>query len=444
MDSHFTFLTSTNPALGEADIKQMRAHVTRKNFEKRRERLEGTISRSNKARRTRHRQPEQPSDKLRLARKDKSPSPDGSEKQFRVTVSPYTLISTEANYASIYQFYRSFRPLLLTLAADQATLIREWSWMQLNYAEPALLEASLALVAFHDSLTGSGSVGDVEMHQVKAVKIINSRLNNPATAVTDGVLAAVLTLAHCERLAKREIGYETHMIGFRHMLQVRKQQHNNFDGISWFSHLILSDTTEDIAILPKPSMNISHLFLPKTVPETIDSISQDLSSLRTAIEYSMRYDTAEEFVAREIDQRILEILNNADILRSYPAYISSLGLCIRIFLHLSSDRFPISAADLSVLTSELKAILGESDTRLCTSFELTAWQILTASVATTADSPAGRWFRITLWKVSRAFVLSDWSRVLAYLDKAFIPHTRLLAEFKAVWTEVMENPVFHI
>jgi hypothetical protein len=102
MDSHFTFLTSTNPALGEADIKQMRAHVTRKNFEKRRERLEGT-SRSNKARRTRHRQPEQPSDKLRLARNDKSPSPDGSEQPFRVTVSPYSMIPTEANYAGIYQ-----------------------------------------------------------------------------------------------------------------------------------------------------------------------------------------------------------------------------------------------------------------------------------------------------------------------------------------------------
>jgi hypothetical protein len=201
---------------------------------------------------------------------------------------------------------------------------------------------------------------------------------------------------------------------------------------------------EDTTTLPKPNMNIPNMFMPKTVPETMDSISQDLSRLRTAIEYSMRYDTAEEFVAREIDQRILTILNNADILLGYPAYISALGLCIRIFLHLSSDRFPISPADLSVLASELKAILSEPDTRLCTSFELTAWQILTGSVATTADSPTGSWFRITLWKVSRAFVLSDWSRVLAYLNKDFIPHSRLLAEFKAVWTEAMENQVFHI
>ena len=40
MESQFTFLTVTNPVLGRANTKRMRAHVTRKNFEKRRERLE--------------------------------------------------------------------------------------------------------------------------------------------------------------------------------------------------------------------------------------------------------------------------------------------------------------------------------------------------------------------------------------------------------------------
>lgn len=95
--------------------------------------------------------------------------------------------------------FRSFRPLLLTIAADKATLIRERSWMQLNYSEPALLEASLALVAlYHGSTGGSGPVGDPDVHLGKAVRVINSRLNDPATAVTDGVLGAVFTLAYCE------------------------------------------------------------------------------------------------------------------------------------------------------------------------------------------------------------------------------------------------------
>lgn len=40
MESQFTFLMVTNPVLGIANTQRMRAHVTRKNFEKRRERLE--------------------------------------------------------------------------------------------------------------------------------------------------------------------------------------------------------------------------------------------------------------------------------------------------------------------------------------------------------------------------------------------------------------------
>lgn len=102
MDSHFTFLTSTNPALREADIKQMRAHVTRKNFEKRRERLEGSTTGLKKARHMRHRQQES-SDKLRLAR-NRNSSSDESEFGQQYRVSPYhSMIPTEANYAAIYQ-----------------------------------------------------------------------------------------------------------------------------------------------------------------------------------------------------------------------------------------------------------------------------------------------------------------------------------------------------
>lgn len=96
--------------------------------------------------------------------------------------------------------FRYFRPLLLTLASDKATLLRERSWIQLNFSEPALLEASLAWGALYHGLTacGSGPISDADMHQAKAINIINLRLNDPATAVTDGVLGAVYTLAYCE------------------------------------------------------------------------------------------------------------------------------------------------------------------------------------------------------------------------------------------------------
>lgn len=102
-------------------------------------------------------------------------------------------------HVSIYNLvFRYFRPLLLTLASDKATLLREPSWIQLNFSEPALLEASLAWASLYHGLTSSGSMINADVHQAKAVSIINARLNDPATAVTDGVLGAVYTLAHCE------------------------------------------------------------------------------------------------------------------------------------------------------------------------------------------------------------------------------------------------------
>lgn len=107
--------------------------------------------------------------------------------------------TTTETHLTIYNLvFRYFRPLLLTLASDKATLLRERSWIQLNFSEPALLEASLAWASLYHGLIGSGSVINADVHQAKAINIINTRLNDPATAVTDGVLGAVYTLAYCE------------------------------------------------------------------------------------------------------------------------------------------------------------------------------------------------------------------------------------------------------
>lgn len=50
----------------------------------------------------------------------------------------------------------------------------------------------------YHALTSSGSVTNADVHQAKAINMINTRLNDPVTAVTDGVLGAVYTLAYCE------------------------------------------------------------------------------------------------------------------------------------------------------------------------------------------------------------------------------------------------------
>ncbi|KAL3706684.1 hypothetical protein TMatcc_007697 [Talaromyces marneffei ATCC 18224] len=426
MTSQFTFLTHTDPALGRANTKRMRAHVTRKNFEKRRERLEDARC-GNKVLRI----------KPQLTETGIS-EPELSAMKCRA-LNPYMGL-VESDYVVIHQLFRYFRPLLLSLASDKATLLRERSWIQLNFSEPALLEASLAWGGLYHALTSSGSVTNADVHQAKAINMINTRLNDPVTAVTDGVLGAVYTLAYCERLAKRETGFETHMTGFRHMIQFRRGQNNQYDDLSWFSELLISD----IDMNSQASTKALHSFFPDSISRTLDAISKDIANLRTAIEYSRRYELADHFLIKEIDERILTIQNKSDTLRGKLQYIDALAQSIRIFLHLSCDRLPILPANLTTLTSGLKNILSEPDTRLCSSFEFTIWQLFVGSVASTADSDTGIWFRTTLWRLARAFVLREWSRVLSILGRAFMPPYQLLADFKSVWIEVMENQSFHV
>lgn len=163
--------------------------------------------------------------------------------------------------------------------------------------------------------------------------------------------------------------------------------------------------------------------------------------MQTAIENSRRNNLADPSVVKEIDHRIMSVRNKADMLQGKLRYTDGLVQAIRIFLYLSCDRLAVtSPADLTMLASDLKDILSKPDTRLCSSFEFTLWQLFVGSMATTADSETGVWFRTTFWRMARTLVLREWSGVLVTLGRASMP---LLGGFRLVWEEVMENQSFH-
>jgi hypothetical protein len=204
-------------------------------------------------------------------------------------------------------------------------------------------------------------------------------------------------------------------------------------------------TTSDINMPSCSGTKALHSFLPDPIFKTLEGISQDLNELPTAIEYSRRYDLANNFLVQEIDQRILSIQNKTDMLQGKLRYTDALAMAIRIFLYLSGNRLAsILPTNLTALASDLKDILSEPDCRLCSSFEFTIWQLFVGSVATTMDSETGIWFRTTLWRLARAYVLREWSRVLAILGRAFMPPSQLLGSFRSVWVEVLENQSFHV
>lgn len=70
------------------------------------------------------------------------------------------------------------------------------SWADLLVTEPAFTEATLAIgVSFRPADSTHSGFSTPEGHLGEAISIVNTRLSDPRVAVSDGVLAAVFTLA---------------------------------------------------------------------------------------------------------------------------------------------------------------------------------------------------------------------------------------------------------
>lgn len=82
--------------------------------------------------------------------------------------------------------------------------------------------------------------------------------------------------------------------------------------------------TSDPDMPSQPCTKALHSF-PDSISKTLETISQDLKDLRTAIEYSRRYNQANHFLVEEIDQRILSIQNKTDMLQGTLRYTDALA-----------------------------------------------------------------------------------------------------------------------
>ncbi|KAL6400917.1 hypothetical protein AUP68_16635 [Ilyonectria robusta] len=92
-----------------------------------------------------------------------------------------------------------FRPLIFPAGTGSPGSRNEAQWIGLFMAEPALLEASMVIGLRNRPGLQSSSCSDVaDQHAVRAIHILNKRLSTTSTGLTDGVLAAVFTLALSE------------------------------------------------------------------------------------------------------------------------------------------------------------------------------------------------------------------------------------------------------
>ncbi|KAG4263042.1 hypothetical protein FPRO04_13291 [Fusarium proliferatum] len=187
MAPSFTFVNVSNaPGMGPKEAKQMRGHITKTNFAKRRQRLGQQKKKANTA------QHSSPSSVLVKS----------DERQVRHEPKPIAHSSlirmVEPTYSPVEYLLCEYRALIFPAGLGSPGSNREADWIALLHSEPALVEASMAIAIRHSpGLQRTQSIHEASVRKGRAIKMINERLDTPL-GLTDGVLSAVFTLTFAE------------------------------------------------------------------------------------------------------------------------------------------------------------------------------------------------------------------------------------------------------
>jgi hypothetical protein len=168
----------------------------------------------------------------------------------------------------------------------------------------------------------------------------------------------------------------------------------------------------------------------------IVDISQQIAKLRYSLDLIYNYPTDSSFIVQEIDKPVTSILHTLETLPETEevSYLSLLARAIRIFICLLWP--PSAKTPPSDLANELRHALGEPKMRLCSSINLTVWQMFVGAVAADSNSETRMWYLDTLKKIFVPMRVFDWQAVIAVLEKGFMPPVSLLDEFRHVWEEI--------
>ncbi|KAF4455738.1 hypothetical protein F53441_1937 [Fusarium austroafricanum] len=232
MASSFTFVNvSDAPGLGPKEAKQMRAHVTKTNFAKRRQKL-GKDKKSKDIIQSKPIASDLPGfDDQRLWR-----MVDGSALSPRSELLLTSML--DPTCSPIGYLLCEYRTLIFPTGTVAPGSTRETDWISLLHSEPALVEASMAIAMRHSPrFQNSQTRREASLRKGRAIQLINQRLGTPL-GLTDGVLSAVFTLTFAELLESDLGARDIHIQGLAQMIKVRRSSGNTAIP-SWFGDFIL-------------------------------------------------------------------------------------------------------------------------------------------------------------------------------------------------------------
>ncbi|KAH7215891.1 hypothetical protein DER44DRAFT_167376 [Fusarium oxysporum] len=425
MAPSFTFVNVSNaPGLGPKEAKQMRGHITKTNFAKRRQRLGKPKNKGNTT------SPSSPSSALTAL----------GERQLRHALEPVAdsllVRMIEPTYSPV-EYFCEYRALIFPAGLGSPGSNREADWIALLHSEPALVEASMAIAIRHSPrLQRTHGIREASVRKGRAIKMINERLDTPL-GLTDGVLSAVFTLTFAELLESDVKARDVHIQGLAQMIKVRRSLGNTAIP-SWFGDFILYDSIgHTILSASYSNVPLINALRNEDDPKQMDvaAIRSDANDLRQLIDNYHASTTLERDTAAIIRYEVHRLQLKVDtLLGSQEHYIRSLHDSLQLFLSLL---WPIEERrSLDIKAESLKYALLQPHIRLCSSMQLLVWQLFVGAAAAEPASEVRSWYVIRLREVVSSMRIGGQDVAMETLTAVFAPDARLLEKFKTVWDEV--------
>ncbi|EXM16709.1 hypothetical protein FOTG_15040 [Fusarium oxysporum f. sp. vasinfectum 25433] len=382
MAPSFTFVNVSNaPGLGPKEAKQMRGHITKTNFAKRRQRLGKPKNKGNTA------SPSSPSSALTAL----------GERQLRHALEPVAdsllVRMIEPTYSPVECLLCEYRALIFPAGLGSPGSNREADWIALLHSEPALVEASMAIAIRHSPrLQRTQGIREASVRKGRAIKMINERLDTPL-GLTDGLLESDVKAR------------DVHIQGLAQMIKVRRSLGNTAIP-SWFGDFILYDSIGHTIL----SASYSNLPLIDALrneddPKQMDvaAIRSDANDLRQLIDNYHASTTLKRDTAAIIRYEVHRLQLKVDtLLGSQEHYIRSLHDSLQLFLSLL---WPIEERQsLDIKAENLKYALLQPHIRLCSSMQLLVWQLFVGAAAAEPASEVRSWYVIRLREVRSSYV----------------------------------------
>ncbi|KAI1321867.1 hypothetical protein F5Y16DRAFT_388339 [Xylariaceae sp. FL0255] len=428
--SNFTFITAVDgPTLSEASAKRIRGHVTRANFAKRRETRGLNTTLEQRATR-----------KIicTTERRDSSGSPDAV-----LPLLPTTPTQASSAQPALKNFICQYLPMIwsqLFLDGSKYPLNEEEAaWASLLASDHALAESSLAIGARH--LLPAESYEDLYSDlSSRVTKTIISRLNSDQ-ALSDAVLATVMTMAFGECLVHNRRAWAVHIEGGVQL--IRERIARGLPAMApWVRDLLVMDTVNDVFGFPR----FYHKNIIKVLRTTNDAqyqpliriaaLCEDLVGLRVSISEARKSSWDSDSLFRLIVEPIGALLVAARALREDKnESVRAASIAIELVIYLSWS--PAAAwMNLTAITEELKEAMRRVLGRPCAYMDLTSCQLILGAVAAEEGSSTRTWFTDKLQSASRSLSSRGWDGALNILEGGFPAEDELAAEFRTIWRQI--------